>query len=281
MGPGICLLCHAAEETVSHLFSRCPFWKRLQELLCEQFHISLPTVYDSFTIFLAFWINSHARSSPIFFLPHHTIWALWKARNRALFDGQKPTVSGIFYQIINSAYLLLSRPPSSKQTGKKERRIGHTPNMVYPCGFFDGASTSSAAGIGFCLYLNNHHHLDCALGVGHGTNTKAELLGLWALLFTSQMMGVPLTHVYGDSQVIINWAKSLSALTPPDLHHWCRETQKLITSFPGLTLSHIYREHNRIADSLSKTALSLALGIGCFTEFIDDHLVTSDTIQLF
>ena len=87
-------------------------------------------------------------------------------------------------------------------------------------------------------------------------------------------MGVPLSHIYGDSQVIINWVKGLSALTPPELHHWCKETQKLISSFPGLTLSHIYREHNRIADSLSKTTLTLSPGIGYFSEFIDDLLVT-------
>ena len=109
--------------------------------------------------------------------------------------------------------------------------------MIFPCGFFDGASSSSTAGIGYCLFFNENHHLDCALGVGYGTNTKAELLGLWALLFTSQMMGVPLTHIYGDSQVIINWVKGLSVLTPPELHHWCRETQKLFGSHSESHLS--------------------------------------------
>ena len=76
--------------------------------------------------------------------------------------------------------------------------------MLFPCGFFDGASLASAAGISYYFYFNENHHLDCALGVGYGSNTMAELLGLWALLFTSQMMGVPLSHIYGDSQVIIN-----------------------------------------------------------------------------
>ena len=106
-------------------------------------------------------------------------------------------------------------------------------------------------------------------------------MGLWALLQTSQMMGIPLVHIYGDSQVIINWAKGITALTPPDLSHWCKESQKLITSFHGLAFSHIYREHNWIADSLSKTTLSHDVGYGCFSEFFDDHLVTSDSFQLF
>ena len=87
--------------------------------------------------------------------------------------------------------------------------------MTYPCGYFDGASTTSVAGIGFSLFLNENHHLDFALGVGKGSNTKEELLGLWALLHSSQMMGLPLAHIYGESQVIIIWAKGITALSPP------------------------------------------------------------------
>ena len=119
------------------------------------------------------------------------------------------------------------------------------------------------------------------MGIGCGSNTKAELLGLWALLQSSQMMSILLVQIYGDSKVIINWAKGVTALTPPDLSHWCRETQKLISSFHDLAFSDIYREHNRNADSLSKTALSQEPGYGCFSEFIDDQLVNSDTFQLF
>ena len=118
-------------------------------------------------------------------------------------------------------------------------------------------------------------------GVGNSTNTKAELVGLWALLLTSQMMGIPLLHVFGDSSVIINWAKVSTALSPPELSHWCRETRKLFTCFLDLSFIHIYHEHNQIADHLSKTALSLSPGFGCFSEFFDDLLVTHDTFKLF
>ena len=115
--------------------------------------------------------------------------------------------------------------------------------------------------------------------VQHAPST--ELLGLWALLHSSHMMGIPLSHIFGDSMVIINWAKGITALSPPELYHWCRETQQLLSSYPGITLSHIYREHNRIADSLSKTSLSLAPGISCYSEFYDDILCMSYHFQLF
>ena len=153
--------------------------------------------------------------------------------------------------------------------------------MFFPCGFFDGASNSKAAGVGYSLYLNESHHFEFALGVGYGTNTKAELISLWALLLSSQMVGIPLSHIFGDSQVIINWAKGSTALSPPDLFHWCRETKKLMSRFSDLLFIHIYREHNQIANQLSKIALSFSPRTGCFSEYMEDQLVTHDSFQLF
>ena len=94
-------------------------------------------------------------------------------------------------------------------------------------------------------------------------------------------MGIPLAHVYGDSQVIINWAMGSTALSPSALFHWCRETKKLATSFQDLSFSHIYREHNQTADRLSKKALSFPQGKGCLMEYIENHLVTKEFFQLF
>ena len=109
------------------------------------------------------------------------------------------TICGVFHQILYAAQLSLSRPVLMSRKSKSDRQIGTKPSMIFPCGFFDGASSSSAAGIGYCLYLNENHRLDFALGVGHGSNTKAELLGLWAFLHSSQMMGLTLAYIYGDS----------------------------------------------------------------------------------
>ena len=137
------------------------------------------------------------------------------------------------------------------------------------------------AGVGYCIFLNDSHYLEFSLGVGYGTNTKAELLSLWVLLLSSHMMGIPLSHVYGDSQVIINWAKGSTVLSPPELVHWSRETKKLISSFQDLSFTHIYREHNRTADRLSKNALSFTQGKGCFMEYIENLLVSQDSFKLF
>ena len=153
--------------------------------------------------------------------------------------------------------------------------------LVYPCGFFDGVSTNNVGGVGFCLHLNESHSFEFALGVGLSTNTREELLGLWALLHTSQMMGLPKLKILGDSSVIINWAKGIASLTPPKLLHLCRDTRKICSCFLELSFYHVYHEHNQLADRLSKKSISLAPGLGCYTEFIDGHLTSQDSFMLF
>ena len=87
--------------------------------------------------------------------------------------------------------------------------------------------------------------------------------------------------MFGDSSVVINWAKGKSSLSPPELLYWCRETRKLCTHFLALSFDHIYREHNQQVDRLSKAALSLALGIGNYYEFYEGHLTSHGKFKLF
>ena len=129
--------------------------------------------------------------------------------------------------------------------------------------------------------VSESHSFEFALGVGTSTNTKAELIALWELLHISQTMGIPTLNIFGDSIVIISWVKGTSALRPPALSHWCMDTKRLTTCFHHLSFSHIFREHNQLADQLSKSSLSLAPGCGLLSEFIDGLLASHDTFQLF
>ena len=93
----------------------------------------------------------------------------------------------------------------------KLRIVGPGPTLVYPCGFFDGAAADYKGGAGFYLALNESHTFEFAMGGDLCTNTKAELMALWALLTVANRMGIPLLNIFGDSAVIINWGK-LSSL---------------------------------------------------------------------
>ena len=130
--------------------------------------------------------------------------------------------------------------------------------------FFDGAAADDLGGADFVLHLSDSHFLSFSLGCGKSTNTRVELLALWALLVVSKLLGIPLLTIYGDSLVIINWANKLSSLDSPSLKHWCKDITSLTHFFSPLTLNHIYHENNQQADSLSKKALVLDPGIGNF-----------------
>ena len=195
-----------------------------------------------------------------------------------IFEEKRRSIYSIICLIISAVQPLNIMPA---RRIKHIRKVGQPPPLIYPCGFIDGASKCQLAGVGYCIYINDGHHMEFSLGVGQGTNTKAELLSLWAILFTSHMMGIPMTQIYGDSLVIINWANGSTALSPTDLVHWCRETKKLFTSFQPLSFTHIYREHNRLADRLSKDALMFPQGIGNYKEYFENRLVSHGSFQLF
>ena len=95
------------------------------------------------------------------------------------------------------------------------------------------------------------------------------------------MMGLPKIQIFGDSSVIINWAKGTASLSPPELTHWCRDIRKICTCFLELYFDHVYREHNQIADNLSKKSLTFAPGSGFYSEFYDGQLTTHDRFMLF
>ena len=147
--------------------------------------------------------------------------------------------------------------------------------------FFDGAAAKNLWGAGICLWLNDFHLLAFKLGCGSCTNTRAELLALWASLRVAKDIGLPYLHIFGDSSVIINWAKRESTLDMVNLEAWCLNTRILMSSFMWVDLSHVYREHNRKVDILSKEGLHLAAGHLLLTEYFGNEIIGESSSQLF
>ena len=50
---------------------------------------------------------------------------------------------------------------------------------------------------------------------------------------------------------------------------------------PPVSFNHIYREHNTLADGLSKKALQLDMGIGYYTESMDGRVIGEGHFTLF
>ena len=169
-------------------------------------------------------------------------------------------------------------PPRRKN---KVSVIGLGPQCYIATGFFDGAATSIAEGVGAVLYISHEHHFLIRLGCGISTNSKTELLALFCLLHVANVMGLPGILVYGDSMMVIDWAKGKSKLNVTNLEHWCNRTAELVHGFSSFGCQHIYHEHNQLVDRLSKEALSLTVGNLNVQEFMEGQLTHEVTMNLF
>ena len=151
----------------------------------------------------------------------------------------------------------------------------------FPCGFFDGASAEHMGGAGFVIFLNNDNLFSFSMGCGSSSNTRAELLALWAILRVSKLMGLPMHSIFGDSLVTISWLNRHSSLNVPSLNHWCDDIRSMLLHAPLVIFKHIYREHNSMADGLSKQALKLDMGSRIFSESLEGLIIDQGQFMLF
>ena len=66
-----------------------------------------------------------------------------------------------------------------------------------------------------------------------------------------------------------------------NLEAWCDNTRLLMSSFTGVDISRVYREHNMRVDTLSKEGLCLAPGHLLLTESYDEEFIGEDSLQIF
>ena len=87
--------------------------------------------------------------------------------------------------------------------------FAETIDKSYPWGFFDGSATedSSACGAGGILYFSDKLSFSFEAGLGAGTNNISELCALKLLLTLARMKDCAKIHIFGDSKLVINWAK--------------------------------------------------------------------------
>jgi len=136
-----------------------------------------------------------------------------------------------------------------------------TCNFVQHEGFtlacFDGAALSNVecCGAGGTLKFQTSKVINWFIDCGSRTNTKAELMGLWATLTLANHCSIEKFQVLGDSKVIIDWINKKGRLHAVHFEGWKLKTIELVTIFQDISFHHIYRDHNKEADSLSKRAL--------------------------
>ena len=114
--------------------------------------------------------------------------------------------------------------------------------------------------MGLSIYLNDQHYYNIRMGLGPGTNNYAELQSLRLLLIFARDIHCDSIQIFGDSQLVTKWFNNLSHCHSHTLSALLREVHHLRALFDSITVTHIYRSRNKVADQLSKEASELTWG---------------------
>lgn len=240
-GPGYCFLCAAADETISHIFESCPFFLSVWKLCQSMLNCAAVWSGSSFLDKVQNWLNL---KSSFCELPFFVIWEVWKCRNAAVFQDLRPNP----YRVGIKATALFKAYSRRKAFKKHRILIPPTFESGISVGFFDGAQQLGLCGAGMVLYIRRGHYLLLRMGAGPGSNTQAELVALWGLLWCARHRGLPRVQVAGDSLCIINWIGGLAALNVIHLEQWKTRILELKAFFELVSFTHVYREYNQEAD---------------------------------
>jgi len=145
----------------------------------------------------------------------------------------------------------------------------------YPWAFFDGDAEGDpmTCGGGGIIYLSENKHFSLKAGLGSDTNNFVELMALKLLLLFVIEKGIKMLQIYGDSLVVIIWANGLQRCHIMRLIPIVEELRLLKMFFDLICFTHVYKEHNRLADGLSKEVAGMAQWIW---NIIDTHEHGSD-----
>lgn len=164
---------------------------------------------------------------------------------------------------IIAAFRELPDPPPPKT------RLPNPPPCIdhsTPWAYFDSVANRQSCGGGFIIHKSEHHYYKIKTGLGTGTNNFAKLITLRHVLHFALGHHYTSINIFGDSQTIINWFNGIYACHIHTLSIILNEVLELKAAFNNITCSHIYREHNKGTDKLSKEAALMDKGIWEITE---------------
>jgi ribonuclease HI len=195
---------------------------------------------------------------------------VWLERNRKVFENGIPSTSTVVYKTLGMLTNWTTLHPRKEVIKNKVKK--HIPEGM-PTGWFDGAAQSNGlqSGAGGLISISKNSHYRWTFNCGPGTNTRAELLGVWATLHLATRLNIEVLQIFGDSIIVIDWLNSRGKLQVISLLGWKDRIRELQSTFRKINFNHTYREHNKEADLLSKAALQKQAGIITFNHWVDGH----------
>ena len=116
-------------------------------------------------------------------------------------------------------------------------------------------------------------------GLGLGTNNFAELCALKLLLYLDRRNSLDKIQIFGDSQLVINWASGKYRLLNLELAMILKDVNRFTDCFEFVSFNHIYRERNSATDALATAGGRILEGSWSIKEHRADTVV--ETFQVF
>eukprot|EP00253_Pinus_taeda_P034161 PITA_34161 len=245
-GPFRCHLCLAEEESTEHLFLTCnvtlQFWNSLIGHLPHLRNWHGNNIIDAWET----WNQNHTGKSCN--IPLLVCWAIWIARNKAIFDHRAPHWPSILLNTIDDYNIIPEEDNTAPVRILRQLNI----DKSKPWAFFDGSAQEAGCGGGAILHLNDTHCFKLRINLGRGTNNYAELCTAKHIIHFAIQKQCRHLQLFGDSKIVCSWLNNSSQCHAFSLRHILDEARRLTTSFESFTCLHIYREQNTTADHLSK-----------------------------
>jgi ribonuclease HI len=127
--------------------------------------------------------------------------------------------------------------------------------------YCDGASRGNPgpASYGVVVYDEDTHELHRASqALGHGTNNFAEYRGAIAALEAALGLGATEIELRMDSELVVRQLSGRYKVRNPNLAPLYKRILALRERFDRVTLTHVPRAQNKVADALANQALDSA-----------------------
>ena len=130
---------------------------------------------------------------------------------------------------------------------------------------FDGGARNNPGicGIGYAIFM-----FDQLIYKGkdivsqHNTNNFAEYKALIYGLEKARELNISEIHIQGDSKIIIGQVEGLYKVKCEELKPLHKDVKILEKYFNKISYEHIYRDNNKLADSLVNEAINEYVGYG-------------------
>ncbi|CAM8889845.1 unnamed protein product [Rhodiola kirilowii] len=127
--------------------------------------------------------------------------------------------------------------------------------------FFDGAARRDGAGAGVVFVSPENHLLPFSFTLTQlCSNNMAEYQALLLGLQMARQIRVDEMDIYGDSQLVINQVLGEYEVRKDDVIPYHRHATQLLNEFDSISIGHVPRSANKLADALANLAANLALG---------------------